>query len=137
MQNHYYGTLLFNKPLTEEAIEAYKASDPDGYEALSESLDNLVLCEPGSLYLDEICVDDIEPVMKGFISAIKPLGYIVNTEEPDHIEGYYDGEAFCRVIITDNEIEGQDKGYCSMSEFNTDELIAELESRGYTVTKRD
>lgn len=62
----------------------------------------------------------------------EPSGYILNGVIEYHGEDDYD---FGKIVVVDNEVTVKEGEIIySLNEFSDDELIAELEKRGYTIT---
>ena len=122
-----YGSIDLNKPITKEAIEAFRKSlkDPESYEdlisAMEEGNESIKLEE----YYDKYAFETLTYL----IDALKPLGYVLNAT----IRYYGDWEGF--VVIQDNEI-AEREILDAWELLATDEdLIKVLTERGYKVTK--
>ncbi len=122
-----YGTIDLNKPITKEAIEAFRNSlkHPESYEDLISAM------EEGneSIELDEYYDKYALETLTYLIDALKPLGYVLNTT----IRYYGDWEGF--VVIQDNEIAERDILDAWELLATDEDLIKVLVERGYKVSK--
>ena len=113
------GEIKTNKAITEEAKEI-----------IESILGEENVCDVGesTIYIDEYCKSDFETVIANVIEEIKTLGYVLNGNI-DYF-GEYDG----RVVIEDNNVTVMSEDECVINDAGDQELITELESRGYEVT---
>lgn len=126
-----YGTIEFNKELTVEAIEAVKkefGSHADWYK------DYIGCFEDGAtdVELEEYSDKEMYGTLVSTVNALKPLGYVLN----GCIEYYGDyGEG--ATYVKDNEVVEYDDQTRWHMDATDEELIKELESRGYVSVKKD
>lgn len=117
-----FGQIKTNKPITEEAKEIIEA-------VIGEN----DLCDVGGdvIQVDEVYDRDFDVTIENLIEKIKPMGYVLDGDID--YSGDYEGV----IAIRANEVEIIPQEEMAIRNADDNRLIREIESRGYTVTKRD
>ena len=112
-------------------IKTNKAIIGEAKEIIESTLGEEDVCDVGesTIYIEEYYDKNFEQTIAKVIEKITPLGYVLNGD----VE--YMGDWEGRIVIKNNSVGELSRELAAVVDAGDEELIAELESRGYTVNK--
>lgn len=119
-----YGTITLNQPLSALAIEKIKETDIFSIYDLPQIGDT-------SLEFDDFWDTEFEEKLKTLVNILQPIGYVL-----DGAIGFF-GDCEGKILVRSNQIHVLSASEYAVSEAETELLIEELHSRGFTVTKTE
>lgn len=122
-----YGTITLNQPLSALAIEKIKETDIFNIYDLPQIGDT-------SLEFDDFWNTEFEETLKTLVNILQPMGYVLDGTI-GFFEGFGDYEG--KILVRSNQIHVLSVSEYAVSEAETELLIEELHSRGFTVTKTE